>query len=513
MDSPSLEEGSVKSRFSRDNAGSDLSIEKSSITDTGIRPTIGVSSGISILMGTLISVEGFLFPGNVWQLTGSIGMSFVMWVIGAFVNFLGGLCYTELGTMLPQSGGDMIYLNHFYHHPRQLFGYLYAWMLAMPAGMAAQLTAFGQYIMYAAVGEEVYNEESVATYGWISRGIGVVGLIAIFLLNITSMNWVNRAHAALAVLKILIMLFIIIVGIVVAAGGLDVPNPGNWDDPFAGTSTGLYSYAQAFLRVNWALTGWATLNYTIGEVKRPERTLPISIFSSLTIATILILLLNAAYSFVVPADAAFAAQELIAGSFGTIAMGEKVGQVLVSVLLAIVGFGSASVNFFACSRILHESARLKYMPGARYLSLVHGDSNTPRRCLVVLLMLTGIVLVAPPPGRVFSFFIELTSFSGYLFGVLVVVGMVLYRFKKPCQPRPFRVWLLVPIIMLLSYLFVVVCVFFPPEDTVADAENKTPYYLPPVLSIAITLTGLPFWYVYVICDGSWRAALRLRPVE
>ncbi|RKP04694.1 amino acid/polyamine transporter I [Thamnocephalis sphaerospora] len=509
MDTVPMEEGQVKGQPDWDSTKSGYSAAESPEDNTVIKPTIGVASGISIIMGTLISAEGFLFPGTVWQLTGSIGMSFIMWAIGAFFNYLGGLCYTELGTMLPQSGGDLVYINHFYRRPRQLVGYLC--ILAIPASMAAQLVVFGEYIMYAAVGEEMYSEEKMHEYEWISRGIGAAGLALILLLNITSMNWVNRVHTGLAVLKILIMLFIIIVGIVAAAGGLDIPNPGNWDDPFAGTSDNPYSYAQAFLRVNWALTGWATLNYTISEVKRPERTLPISIFSSLTIATILILLLNAAYSFVVPADAAFAAQELIAGSFGTIAMGEKVGQVLVSVLLAIVGFGSASVNFFSCSRVLHESARLKYMPGARYLSLVHGKSNTPRHSLVVLAVLTLIVLVAPPPGRVFNFFIELTSFSGYVFGILVIAGLIVYRFTNPNEPRPFRAWLPVPIIFILSYLFTVVCLFLPPdENTESHLDGDTPYYLPPILSIAVTLVGLPFWYVYVICGGSWRKAFQWR---
>ncbi|RKP06874.1 amino acid/polyamine transporter I, partial [Thamnocephalis sphaerospora] len=461
---------------------------------------VGVTSGIGIVMGTLLSVEIFLFPGNVWQLTGSIGMSFIMWIIGAAINVFGGLSYTELAIMIPQSGADMAYLNHFYRHPRQMLGYLYAWMLiiiAIPASMAAQLTAFGQYIMYAAVGAEVYSEEKFVTYEWISRGIGAVGLAAILALNVASMTWVNRVHTALATLKVLIMLFIIVVGIVAVAGGLDVPDPGNWKEPFAGTSTNLYAHAQAFLRVNWALTGWIALNLIISEVKRPERTIPVSILLSLAIATALVLLLNAAYSFVVPAEIAFAAQELIAGSFGTIALGSKVGQVLVPVLLAVVGFGTASINFFSSSRVLHESARLKYTPGARYLSLVHAGSNTPRRSLVVLTMLTVIILVAPPPGRVFSFFIELSSFPMYVFNLLVLLGLVTYRLTKPNKPGQFRAWLLAPIIYILSCIFVIICIFLPPEQAAeGEIESSAPYYLPPILSIFITLVGLLFWHVY-----------------
>ncbi|RKP09494.1 amino acid/polyamine transporter I [Thamnocephalis sphaerospora] len=488
-----------------------VSIAEGFDSTTTLVPTIGITSGIGILMSCLMSAENFLIPGSVWQLTGSVGMSFIMWAVGAIMHMFGGLCYVELGLMLPQSGGEKVYLSYCYRYPRELLGYAFSWIMILvmtPANLAAQMVIFGQYILYAATGDAVIDEAERVRKDWMARGIGIAGLAIIVALNTFSMRWANRVHNVLTLGKIMAKLLIIGLGLAVMTGGLDIPDTGNWDEPFAGTSTNALDYALASLRVGLAFCGWGNLNYAISEVKRPERTLPISILSSITLGAALMLLLNAAYTVTLPASVAFAAQEVIVGTFGAATLGAVAGQVLIPILLAVVAFGAASASILVCSRVLHEAARSNYLPGWRFLSIVHVGSNTPRRCILANGILALIALVVPPPGRAFDFLVEVSGFSYFLYMGLAVLGLIIVRYTEPAKARPFKVWIIVPIIFTTYILITLVTAFLPPADGKVVDEYGITYFLPSVVSILFSLFGVPFWFVYVICNGSWRVAWR-----
>jgi amino acid transporter len=49
----------------------------------------------------------FASPGVVVHATGSAELSLVAWVVAGVLAVLGSLCYAELGTMMPQAGGEV----------------------------------------------------------------------------------------------------------------------------------------------------------------------------------------------------------------------------------------------------------------------------------------------------------------------------------------------------------------------------------------------------------------------
>src|SRR6201993_3345743 len=68
-----------------------------------------------------------------------------LWAIGGFAALCGALCYAELATALPRSGGEYHYLSRIYHPS---IGFLSGWISAVfgfPAPIALASIAFGEY--------------------------------------------------------------------------------------------------------------------------------------------------------------------------------------------------------------------------------------------------------------------------------------------------------------------------------------------------------------------------------
>jgi amino acid permease len=67
--------------------------------------TVNLWAGWSVIVGAIIGSGIFASPGPVIQYSGSTGASLIVWIIGGLLAMTGGLCYAELGTMIPESGG------------------------------------------------------------------------------------------------------------------------------------------------------------------------------------------------------------------------------------------------------------------------------------------------------------------------------------------------------------------------------------------------------------------------
>lgn len=65
---------------------------------------ITLFGGISILAGIMIGSGVFYLGSYVLIRSGmSMGLALIVWIIGGLVTLLSGLCYAELGTMMPSA--------------------------------------------------------------------------------------------------------------------------------------------------------------------------------------------------------------------------------------------------------------------------------------------------------------------------------------------------------------------------------------------------------------------------
>ena len=120
--------------------------EEGNKEQVGLKRTLGVPGGVALLVGTIIGAGIFATPRWIMMYAGSVGLNLVIWSVCGIFALCGGLCFLELGTLVPKSGGEYAYiLEAFGSLPAFLYSWLYVMFLKPTAVMI--LLPFGAYIL------------------------------------------------------------------------------------------------------------------------------------------------------------------------------------------------------------------------------------------------------------------------------------------------------------------------------------------------------------------------------
>ena len=88
------------------------SIENDVIPETSILGrNIGRGSAFILIISRVIGSGIFATPGLIVKAVGSVGLSLLLWIIGAIITWFALSVFLEYGCMLPRSGGELIPLT------------------------------------------------------------------------------------------------------------------------------------------------------------------------------------------------------------------------------------------------------------------------------------------------------------------------------------------------------------------------------------------------------------------
>ncbi|EMP32168.1 Cystine/glutamate transporter [Chelonia mydas] len=449
--------------------------------------------GVSIIIGTIIGAGIFISPKGILKNTGSVGMSLILWTVCGILSLFGALCYAELGTCIKKSGGHYTYILEAFG-PLPAFVRVWVELLIIrPAATAVISLAFGRYIL-----EPFFIQCEIPDLA--IKLITAVGITVIMVLNSMSVSWSARIQIFLTFCKLIAILIIIVPGVMqlIKDSPIDVNSrirsqlnylgeTQHFKDAFAGNDASVMGLPLAFYSGMYAYSGWFYLNFVTEEVENPEKNIPLAICVSMVIVTVGYVLTNVAY-FTTISPEELLNSEAVAVTFAERLMGNF--SLAVPIFVALSCFGSMNGGVFAVSRMFYVASREGHLP--EILSMIHVRKHTPLPAVIVLHPLTMIMLFT---GDLYSL-LNFLSFARWLFIGLVVVGLIYLRYKRPDMPRPFKVPLFIPALFSFTCLFMVALSLY------SDPVNTG-------IGFAITLTGVPAYYLFIIWDKKPRWFRRL----
>jgi basic amino acid/polyamine antiporter, APA family len=390
---------------------------------------LGASHATAIVVGTIIGSGIFLVPAEMMQAAGSAKLVYLAWLVGGLLSFFGALTYAELGAMKPQAGGEYVYIRDGYG-PLPAFLYAWTWFLiAKPASIATLATGFvrvlGTFPALSFLANKFISVPFPITYGQL---LAIVAAILISILNYVGIKRAGDFQLVFTLLKVAIILCI--VGIGFSYGG------GNWQNfagTFIGAKGGMAGFMAALVAALWAYDGWNDLNMVSGEVRNPERNIPIALIFGVALVGVLYMLVNAAVQFVLPASSIAAspraASDAMAVVLGSLGAGIVSAGMALSMLVAMNG------TVMSGARVPFAVARDRYFFSA--LAEVHPRFHTPSVAIVVQAILATILLLF---GGNFRQFFSLAIFAEWLFYMIAGSTVFVFRKRDPGAVRPYRVW-------------------------------------------------------------------------
>ena len=396
---------------------------------TELARDLKLSHSGAIVVGTIIGSGIFLVPAEMMQAVGSARMVYLVWIVGGLLSFFGALTYAELGAMKPQAGGEYVYVRDAYG-PLAAFLYSWTWFLiAKPASIATVTTGLvrilGSFPVFAFFPQPCLQHPFVITWGQL---VAIAAAVFVSWLNYIGVRRAGDFQFVFTLLKVAIILGIVAVGFSYSGGGW-----ANFGTEFTGAKGGIAGFFAALVAALWAYDGWNDLNMVAGEIREPQRNIPLALIWGVAVVGALYILVNAAVQFVLPA-AAIAVSERPASDAVALVLG-RFGALLVSAGMAISMLVTLNGTIMSGARVPFATARDGYFFKA--IAEVHPRYRTPAVSIVVQCVLAVVLLLL---GGSFKQFFSLAIFAEWLFYMIAGSTVFVFRHREPAAERPYRVW-------------------------------------------------------------------------
>lgn len=401
-----------------------------------------------IAIGSSIGSGIFLTPALIAQYLPSACWILGIWVLGGITTMCGALTYAELGGMMPRAGGVYVFLSEAYGG---MTGFLYGWayfLVVNTGALAALAVAFSTYLGFFVPA----GAQHIAI-------TGIVGIILVTGINILGVKAGGIFSDLFTVLKIAGIALLVIVGL-----GWGSSSTTDFSVSLVIPKNGLASaLTLAFVSILWSFGGWQHATFTAAEAKDPKRTIPLSLIFGALAVTLIYLITNVAYMFLL-SPPQMAASSRIASDAMSVVLGPT-GGTLIAITIFISTFGTTGIYTLTAPRIYYAMANDGVF--FKKVAEVHPRFGTPVLA-IVLQSLWAIVLILF--WGTFESLISYVVFTDWIFFALAAFSVFLFRRRKPEADRPYRTsgYPVTPLFfVVISSLFVIYTLFEKPAEAIA----------------------------------------------
>jgi basic amino acid/polyamine antiporter, APA family len=402
---------------------------------------LGLFTTTMMVVGSVIGSGIFRKPGVMAAELGSPGLLLGVWLLAGIITLFGALTNAEISGLIPETGGQYVFFERMYG---PFFAYLYGWAVfavIQTGSIAALAYVFAEYsTQFVALPELSGKLAGLAVHlpfiGDVQplQELGVKVLAAVVIIVLTTINYLGVRFGGLVqnvftIAKVAGMLVLFVAAFLPISGG----NIANLTTTTISSKSGLalvLAVAAALQGAFWAYDGWVKASYIAGEVRDAQRIVPRATVTGMLIVTVIYLLMNFAYCWVLPADV-MAQSKLVAAD-----VAERIfngGGKWVALIVMISTFGANNAVILTSARVYFSMARRRVFP--EVLGRAHPQFRTPAAALVVQ-GLWSILLVF---SGTFDMITDTLVFVAWMFYAAGAYGVFVLRRKMPDAPRPYRV--------------------------------------------------------------------------
>jgi APA family basic amino acid/polyamine antiporter len=463
---------------------------------------LGLVAAVSVIIGNVIGTGVFLKARVMTCNVGTPGWVLIAWIAAGLLSLAGALTYAELTAMKPVAGGEYVFLRDAYG---RLSSFLFGWMqmfVAKPGSQAAAATAFAiglnDFIGDQKLSQAVFLKTSAFGLAIDISMIQVVAVMMIIIfttLNCASVIVSGQIATILTGVKIALVLFVGIGAFVWVTGDFSHFSLVNSGGTCEGVSDSVkygspgYSFIGGFgaamLGALWGYDGWNNLTFVAGEVKNPNRNIPIAIIGSTVLIILLYVFVHVGYFYVLDPTAiasvskdSSVAKTLVASFFGGNAgnLATGIGIAFFTMGLMLSSLGTLHTSILAGARVPYAMAN----DGMMFKAMGRLSVN---RVPVMALIVQGLWAILLALSGSFDTLTDYVIFGSWIFYALVTSSIFLFRRKYPDAERPYRAWgyPVVPVVFLFVAGWLLI-------STMLNSPTQS------FTGIALILLGLPVFY-------------------
>jgi APA family basic amino acid/polyamine antiporter len=420
---------------------------------------LGLIDALAIVIGMVIGGGIFLVPNLIARELKSVTAILAVWVFAGVISFFGALACAELGTALPSTGGQYVFLREAYG---PLVGFLCGWSMFLVARTAQ--------VAWLAVTMAMYISYFFPLSALVSKLLGIFA-IALF----TGINY-RGATAGAIVQKTFTLAKVIGLLVIICSALL-------WGSKAAPITAGVAggisvsSFGVALIASLLAYDGWVQLTFVAGEIRNPRR----NVFLALTLGSVacvaIYLLANMAYLRVLPISE-IAASDHVGATVASRVLGSRGGS-LVSLIILVSIIGTLNGCFLTSPRIYFAQARDGLF--FRKFGEVHPRYETPGFSILAQGLWAAVLVVSGS----YETLLDYAMFAMWFWYGLMVAGVIVLRYKQPDLARPYRMWGY----PVTPALFVAIACWF-----LVNMLNTRP--LPSVAGLLLIATGIPVYFLW-----------------
>ncbi|KAM8966565.1 solute carrier family 7 member 13-like [Pelodytes ibericus] len=434
-----------------------------------LKRSLGFFDSVCFLVGSIVGAGIFVSPAGVLTYSQlNVGVALCIWAASGVLTMLCSLCYAELGSALPYTGGEYYHVNR---GLGSLPAFVFIWTLTLfirPASNAARALTFAEYAtqpFYSGCPAPVFLKKILA--------IGI--LLVLGIINTKSVKMATFVQNIFTVLKMMSLTLIVVYGVFLL--GTEEKASENFEDAFNSKIPSAAQIAESFFQGLYAFGGWNYLNYLAEEIKSPSKNIPRTVFTSITAVIAFYLLVNISYLTVLTP------KEIVSSAAVSVTWADRTIPTvawIIPVSVAVSIFGSLNGGMFMLGRLNYAGSKQGHLPSL--ISMLHIRYLTPAPAMIISTII-AIVFVIP------SDLLSLTNyftFCSWLLVGLTTVSLIVLRYREPNLHRPYKVFLPIAFVVVAVSLFLVLAPII--------QNPKVQYFYALLFMLSSLLVYFPFVY-------------------